>query len=244
MWDLPTRVLHWTNAALLLVLLALGLGFEAFESMGWNEDALERFHATVGHVFVVTFILRIIWGFTGNRYARFSDIIPWTGEAWKKIAANVRWVLGGMKGDPPVSVGHNPLASLFYIAVFVVLIGQSYTGVMLAGEEFDMFPGRVLASAEVTDVQVVSTAWADEDYGYEDEEHGHGAEGFEGGESASHEAYEEFHEFGMWFIIFYLAAHLTGLILHEVGEKRGLLRSMFTGKKVFRKDELKGIIEK
>ncbi len=105
---------------------------------------LEELHAYVGRILAVTFILRVVWGFAGNKYARFSDMIPYTGERWLSIWANIKWYLGGCRAEPPVSMGHNPLASLFYLAFFFVLALQAVTGILLAGVEFDIFPGSLI----------------------------------------------------------------------------------------------------
>ena len=52
------------------------------------------------------------------------------------------------------------------------------------------------------------------------------------------EVAEELHELGLWFMLFFIAAHLAGLVLHEIGERRGLFSSMINGRKYYGKDEL------
>lgn len=211
-WDWQTRVLHWANALLIISLLILGLAMESLEDKGL-EDALKGLHVTLGYIFLVTLSLRILWGFMGNEYARWSDLLP-RGERWGKIWGNLRWYLTGFKGRPPISIGHNPLASLFYIPLFLVLLSQAATGLLLS-------KGEGLLSAEGS--YISSTAYADEDKEWE--EHGEGKEEEEG------EWVEEVHEFGFYFILFFLLAHLTGLVAHEIGEEAGLFSSMIHGKK-------------
>ncbi len=223
-WDWQLRVLHWTIALLVITLLLLIVCYEWLEDMGIEEDSLEpllKTHAYIGHILAVAFILRIVWGFAGNRYARWSDII---GLKWSDIWGHIRWILGGLKGLPPVNIGHNPLASLFYIALFMVLTTQVISGIILAGEEFKMFPGNLIVKQGF--VTHAGTAIA---HGDENEEEEEGIE----------EVFEEVHEFGFYFIIFYLVAHLTGLVLHEVGERRGLFSSMINGSKYYHEEELK-----
>lgn len=206
-WDWQTRVLHWTNALLVLTLALLMLGNEAMEALGVAKALrrpVKQLHAYTGYVFVFTFTLRIAWAFLGNEYARWRDIVPLTGEQWSGVAANVRWYLSGFKSEPPLSRGHNPLASLFYTALFVVLAAQALTGLTLAGVELHMAPA----------------AWFTA---------GLGEEALE----AVEEAAEEIHEFGLWFVIFYLTAHIGGLVFHEIGERTGLFSSMIHGKKYF-----------
>lgn len=211
-WDWQTRVLHWLNAILIISLVILILGAEAVEELGFGEateDWLKSTHAQVGRIFTITLTLRILWGFVGNRYARWSDMLPFTQEKRRAIVENIRWYLSGFRGKAPVHIGHNPLASLFYIALFIVLVVQALTGLFLAGIEFNMFPASLL------------TAGFDE----------HTLEELE-------EAIEEIHEFGLWFVIFFFIAHMTGLIAHHLFDRGGLLGSMIHGKKYFKKDEL------
>jgi cytochrome b len=147
-WDLPTRLLHWTNALLVLSLIALVLLHELGEDINLGFD-VELAHAYIGHVFVVTFILRIIWGFFGNEYARLSDMFPFSKSNLVKAKARMLWMLRGFKGRAPVSKGHDPIAVFFYFALFFVLISQSITGLVLSGGEFGTFPGRLIMAPQV-----------------------------------------------------------------------------------------------
>jgi len=143
-WDWQTRVLHWVNALLVINLALLTLGVEGMEALG-VEKAVRRpvkeLHAYIGHIFIVTLMLRVLWGFIGNRHARFSDMMPFTGERFAALGRNIKWVFSGFRGEGPRTVGHDPLASLFYLALFIVLISQAVTGLLLSGAEFKIFPG-------------------------------------------------------------------------------------------------------
>ncbi|MBI1910379.1 MAG: cytochrome b/b6 domain-containing protein [Deltaproteobacteria bacterium] len=210
-WDWPTRILHWTNAILIITLALLMIGKEGMEILG-VEKALRRpvneLHAYIGYIFAFTFSLRIVWAFIGNKYARWADIIPYSKEGRQAIGHNIKWYLSGFKGRAAKAIGHDPLASLFYIALFIVLASQVVTGLLLSGAEFKMFPGSLFTS-------------------------GLGEEGLEALEGAL----EEVHEFGFMFIIFFFFAHLAGLVVHEVKEKTGLFSSMIHGRKYFTRDE-------
>lgn len=212
-WDIPTRVLHWLNALTIIALAAFALTMWKVESLGLNDEVsemlmsmLKKNHTFFGYSLAVTFTLRIIWGFAGNRYARFSDLISFKKEHWTAISGNIKWYLSGFKGHPPVAIGHNPLASLFYLPLFIVLTMQVISGIILAGLEYDLFPGTVLRSA----------------YGIEGaDKWGVAAEGI--------------HIFGLYFIGFFFCAHMIGLVVHEIGEMCGLLSSMIHGRKYLEK---------
>ncbi|VAW44447.1 Cytochrome b [hydrothermal vent metagenome] len=61
-WDLPTRIFHWS-----LVF------FFSFSYL--SGDELEDFHAYSGYVIIGLLIFRVVWGFIGSPYARFSRFI-------------------------------------------------------------------------------------------------------------------------------------------------------------------------
>jgi len=211
-WDWQTRVLHWINAMLVITLILLALSVEGLEFLGVEKSirkSVKVLHAYIGYILVFTIFLRILWGFWGNKFARWKDIIPYKEERWYAIGGHLRWYLNGLKGKPPIAIGHNPLASLFYIAIFLVLISQSITGLLLAGLEFNLFPASILF----------------------------GGFGGDAKESIG-DVLGEIHEFGLWFLIIYIFAHISGVIIHEVKEKSGLFSSMIHGRKYFPKDRI------
>lgn len=206
-WDWQTRLLHWLNATMIFTLLITILGYEGMEWLGVAKPTrlpLKEFHAYAGHVFAVTFTLRIIWAFFGNEYARWSDMNPFKRDklaaAWKKL----RWYVGGMNGEETVAKGHDPLASLLYVALFIVLVLQVVTGVLLSGAEFAIAPGVYMETLIGADAFHTIT-----------------------------EAAEEVHEFGLWFIIFFAIAHVGAVIIREITGEMGLISSMINGKKYF-----------
>lgn len=211
-WDWQTRVLHWVNALLVITLVFLILGVEVLEILGAAKPvrkSVKEIHAYIGYFFVFALILRIVWGFMGNKFARWKDIIPYKEERWYAIGGHLRWYLNGLKGKPPITIGHNPFASLFYIALFLVLISQSITGLLLAGLEFNLFPASILF----------------------------GGFGEDAKKSIS-DVLGEIHEFGLWFIIFFVIFHIGGIVAHEVKERSGLFSSMIHGRKYFPKDRI------
>lgn len=106
-WDLPTRVFHWS-----LVLCFLGLvitGEVGGEAMPW--------HFRMGYTVLSLLLFRLIWGFVGGRWSRFSGFV--VGPA-----TILRFVRG--EGTAQQSVGHNPLGSLSVLA----LLGFAFLQVM------------------------------------------------------------------------------------------------------------------
>lgn len=61
-WDLPLRVFHW--------LLVTGF-FIAY----LTEEELLTIHVWAGYLVAGLLIFRLVWGFIGNDYARFSGFL-------------------------------------------------------------------------------------------------------------------------------------------------------------------------
>lgn len=207
-WDWQTRVLHWVNALLVFTLIFLILGSDAMKAMGVEKALrapLKKFHSYAGHVFAVTFLLRVAWGFLGNAYARWSDIIPLKREKWVSAGAGLRWYLNGFKPAVKPAIGHDPLASVFYTVLFFVFGGQVLSGLALSGIEFGAFPGNIF-------VLIIGQGVA---------------------KGLKH-SIEEAHEIGMLIVIVFFILHIGGLVVHEVKGKNGLFSSMISGRKFFK----------
>jgi cytochrome b len=127
LWDLPTRLFHW-----LLVLAAVGAVISIKSgAIDWHE----RFGLAV--VGLLSF--RIIWGFAGSTYARFTSFVRGPGT----ILAYLR---GNWQG-----VGHNPLGALSVLALIGLFGFQAVTG-LFANDEI-AFKGPL--------TPLVSSAWSD-----------------------------------------------------------------------------------
>jgi Ni/Fe-hydrogenase 1 B-type cytochrome subunit len=135
-WELPVRVFHWINAwgIALLFLTGLLIGnplnlFQASEPyqqywFGWVRFA----HFATAYVVLFTFLFRVYWGFVGNRYARWSSFFPVTKEQWRDLWGTIRIDILQLKLKGRISIGHNYLASLTYIALFLILLFQVVSG--------------------------------------------------------------------------------------------------------------------
>ena len=64
-WDLPTRVAHWSAAALFAAaIVTVKIGGNA---MVW--------HGRVGLALLGLVVFRIVWGLVGSTYARFASFV-------------------------------------------------------------------------------------------------------------------------------------------------------------------------
>ena len=115
-WSLPTRIMHW--------LLALGF---TFAYLSGQLEASLTFHSMFGILVFTVVILRIIWGFIGPKYSRFSDF-PISPNSIIKF-------ISGFKDKTLVYAGHNPMASLVMLSILIVGLITAFSGMMLASTE-------------------------------------------------------------------------------------------------------------
>jgi len=114
-WDMPTRLFHW-----LLALTVIGSFVTVKLGGNWMV-----WHARLGFVALALVSFRIVWGFVGGRYARFSSFLFGPGA-----------ILAYLRGTPdaPRTPGHNPLGSLSVFGLLAVVAFQSVSG-LFANDE-------------------------------------------------------------------------------------------------------------
>lgn len=105
-WDLPTRVAHWSGVALFAAAIAtVKIGGNA---MVW--------HGRVGLALLGLVVFRVVWGLVGSTYARFAAFVP-------RPRAVADYLAGRWRG-----VGHNPLGALSVLALLALVAFQSSAG--------------------------------------------------------------------------------------------------------------------
>ncbi len=116
-WDLPTRLYHWSQAALVAAGLITG-----FLAPAWWLGI----HVWVGYGLVALIVFRLVWGFCGSHFSRFSSFV----YAPAAILAHVRKLI---RGEPAGSIGHTPLGSLMVFALIAVIALIGITGMLALG---------------------------------------------------------------------------------------------------------------
>ncbi len=119
-WDIPVRLLHLVLAGSISVALIIALGFG-------KEHPLFVYHAWFGMLAGGALGVRLVLGFAGSRYARFS--------AWKFSPRALIASFGAMRrGDRGVrDAGHNPSAS--WVMLGILVLTGAVLGTGLAGGE-------------------------------------------------------------------------------------------------------------
>lgn len=110
-WDLPTRLFHWSLVACVFALVVTG-------NVGGNAMV---WHGRLGYVVLGLLLFRTLWGFVGGRWSRFSSFIY-------HPATLLNYLKGQVK--PEHQVGHNPLGMLSVFALLGLLLAQVASGLV------------------------------------------------------------------------------------------------------------------
>jgi cytochrome b len=118
-WDLPTRLFHWTLVA--LIALQFATAEFGFLSMDW--------HYRFGWATLALIVFRIVWGFAGSQTSRFADFVrgpeaiaryvrqEWLGQAEVENSTN-----------PHIHIGHNPLGGWSVLVMLLCVLSQAVSG--------------------------------------------------------------------------------------------------------------------
>jgi cytochrome b len=134
LWDAPTRLFHW----LLLAAVATAL------ATGWRGGSWMELHGKAGLAIAGLLVFRLVWGFVGNRQARFASFLP--------TPARLRAYLRGHWHG----IGHNPLGALSVLALLLLLSLQVASGVL--GNDEIAFAGP-LAARVSEELSLWLTGW-------------------------------------------------------------------------------------
>lgn len=99
-WDLPTRLFHWSLVA------CFATAFLTSES-----EKLRDVHVLAGYSLAGLVAFRLLWGFVGSPHSRFADFLPTP----RKL---IDYLKSLMDGEPQHYLGHNPAGA---VAIFALL---------------------------------------------------------------------------------------------------------------------------
>jgi len=136
-WDLVVRMSHWfiMISILLLAITGVYIGNPYLTPSGpANEQfvmaTMKTVHFYAAIIFALTVATRIAWMFVGSYYARWHQFVPMNARRRSDVFGMLKFYLFLSK-EPPLNVGHNPLAGMTYLLVFALYLTMIFTGFAL-----------------------------------------------------------------------------------------------------------------
>jgi cytochrome b len=133
-WDVPVRVVHWAQLA--LVTISVVSGFTGGNAL--------RVHRLSGYTILTLVLFRAAWGFTGGHHARFAAFL----RGPRAVATFLRETLALRR---PLYVGHNPLAGWLTLALLAALLAQAGSGLFANDDIFFEGPLASLVTKDLSD---------------------------------------------------------------------------------------------
>lgn len=139
-WELPIRIFHWLNFLSVIVLCITGFIIADPPAIMSSQEAtdLQYFgyvrviHFIAAYVFFLIMIIRIYWLFAGNRFASWRAFWPFRKTFWRNFShvMKIDLLLQNEKVEDvtKISIGHNSVAKLSYIAMFFLALVMVITG--------------------------------------------------------------------------------------------------------------------
>jgi Ni/Fe-hydrogenase 1 B-type cytochrome subunit len=212
-WEVPVRIWHWVMAAAMVVLAITGyligtpppaIGGEAYDHFMFGYIRFAHFAAA--YLFAVTLVLRIIWVFVGNRFAREIFLVPLkllSPTWWGGLIDQTKYYLF-LKREARPWQGHNPLAMAAMF--FMYLVGSVFmivTGFALYGESMGMHSWAFKAFS----------SWVLPLAGYSQNLH-------------------TLHHLGMWYLLIFTGVHLYMVVREDICSNETVISTMINGWRV------------
>ncbi|MBK8555571.1 MAG: Ni/Fe-hydrogenase, b-type cytochrome subunit [Lewinellaceae bacterium] len=135
-WELPVRLYHWINALAIVSLCITGYMIGKPPAIQFGGEAYERYwfgwiryiHFVSAYIFFFNFLIRIYWGFVGNKYANWRNFIPTNKKYFKDMWMVLKYDIFQFNKGDHMDVGHNALAGFIYFLTFIAFAVQAITG--------------------------------------------------------------------------------------------------------------------
>jgi Ni/Fe-hydrogenase 1 B-type cytochrome subunit len=212
-WEAPVRIWHWLMAVAMVVLAITGyligspppsIGGEAYDHFMFGYIRFAHFAAA--YVFAVTFVMRVVWAFFGNRYSREIFLVPLkmlTPSWWGGFIKQTMHYLF-LRREVQPWLGHNPLAmaAMFFMyvlgAVFMICTGFALYG---EGLGMDSWAFKLFSS------------WVLPLLGYSQNVH-------------------TLHHLGMWYLLIFTIVHIYMVVREDIMSGETVISTMINGWRV------------
>ncbi|MEY8214826.1 MAG: cytochrome b/b6 domain-containing protein [Colwellia sp.] len=219
-WSRNIRLFHWVNVSAVLLLIVIGLIILNSKVLGVSVDGkilLKTIHVYIGYVFVLNLLIRIILGFVGKNYERWSKTLPFQSGFTKELKDFTQ-------GRKTFHQGHNPAGKLMVAAFFFFLSVQMVSGLVVAGTDIYYPPfGQYFAESiaiDKTDLNAIkpySKTNVDEE-AYK-------------AMRAFRKPFITAHVYSFYTLLFLIPLHILGVIFTERKERTSVLSAMINGYK-------------
>lgn len=118
-WDVPTRLFHWT----LVVLIATSW------ITGEHGGDWLRYHFWSGYTILTLVLFRVAWGLVGSTHARFSSFV-------RGIPSALHHLRELLRPGPTSDIGHNAIGGWMVVLLLLALALQTATG-LFADNDID-----------------------------------------------------------------------------------------------------------
>lgn len=211
-FEAPVRIWHWLHALSIVVLAITGylianplpsIGGEASEHFMMGN--LRMIHFIAAYVFAIGFVVRIYWGFVGNKYSRELLYLPvWKAAWWRDLFEELKYYLF-LRREAPYAEAHNALAQAA-MWFFNTLLGlfMIISGFALYGEGLG------------------SGSWADNLFGW--------ALPLFGGS----QQLRMLHTLGMWLLIAFAIIHIYMAVRADIMGKHSSVSAIISGWRIYR----------
>ena len=115
-WDPFVRAFHWTLVA-------------TFALCWFTPHAAETLHGYLGYAALALIVARVVWGFAGPPYARFSSFV-------RSPAAVAAYISAIARGREPRYIGHNPAGGAMIVALMLGIVAAGVSGWALTTDAF------------------------------------------------------------------------------------------------------------
>ncbi|AGK56534.1 cytochrome B561 [Hyphomicrobium denitrificans 1NES1] len=224
-WDATTRWFHWINAIAVIGLIVTGLVILFDNDLGLSaagKITLKSVHVSFGYLMALNLLWRFVWAFVGGHYSRWRSFLP-GGRGY--VASLRAYMASLLSGEPQQYVGHNPLARVGVTILFLLLLLQLVTGLVIAGTDLFWPPFGHWFAAWVAAPGVDPTAVVPgvpdlvEKTAYDSMR-------------AFRKPFVEVHEIGFYVLVVTIVLHLAAVVMTEIHEGGSITSAMFTGRKL------------
>jgi len=110
-WDPLVRLFHWSLVA-------------SFAIAWFTAGTMEDLHFFAGYAAAALIAFRLLWGFVGTPYARFSQFV-------RSPATVLAYLKAILTGSEARYIGHNPAGGVMVVALILAMSATAVTGWLL-----------------------------------------------------------------------------------------------------------------